>query len=262
MTRVPLLRSGALWATVLVAALAFGCATKGHVRAQVDPVRQRVDTLETDSKQTASNVSQLESGLSATDERARSAEARASEANSTAMKATDLANQSTQQAQEAQRAAAEAQSQAQTAQSRIASLSDRMTNIDNFQLNTQEDILFKFNSATLSDEAKQQLSAAASKVQAEKRYVIEIQGFADSTGSASYNKELSRKRADAVVQFLTVEHKVPLHRIYMHGFGEEALTGAENTRDARTQSRRVEVRIYTPQMDQAAATATATTAKF
>jgi len=39
-----------------------------------------------------------------------------------------------------------------------------------------------------------------------KNYVVEVQGYADRTGDKIYNRELSRRRADAVVHYLAVEH--------------------------------------------------------
>jgi outer membrane protein OmpA-like peptidoglycan-associated protein len=204
-----------------------------------------VTELETDSQKKQTAIGDLETGLAATDERARGADARAADAAGAAAKANETAVQSGQRADEANRAAAGARTEAESAKAAVSALDQRVAAMDNFELQSQEEVLFTFNSSTLSKDAKAQLEAAAAKVRDQKRFVVEVQGFTDPTGSAAYNKELSRKRADAVVQYLTMEHKIPLHRIYVHGAGEEALTGPDNTAEARKQSRRVEVRVYT-----------------
>jgi OmpA-OmpF porin, OOP family len=43
-----------------------------------------------------------------------------------------------------------------------------------------------------------------------KGYVIEVAGFADSSGDADKNLELSQRRADAVVQYSALTHSIPL----------------------------------------------------
>ena len=90
----------------------------------------------------------------------------------------------------------------------------------------------------------------ASMVQSNKRYVIEVQGFTDQTGPESYNLELSRRRADAVVRYLTLKHSLPLARVYEVGYGEENPAAPNDSRDGRKQNRRVEVRfLATTQQD-------------
>jgi OmpA-OmpF porin, OOP family len=226
-----------------------GCATKKQVRLAVEPVEQRVSQLEGGAKTTNSNVEELDTKLSATDERARAADARANEAAGTAAKANQLAMESGQKADTANQSAAAAMSRANTG---ISSLNDRLSSIDDFALTAQEDVMFKFNSAQLTPEAKEKLASAISNIQSHNRYVIEVQGFTDPTGSAAYNKALSQRRADAVVQFLTVEHDIPLHRVFVHGAGEVTLEQGQNTLQARQESRRVEVRIFTPSTQETA----------
>ena len=73
---------------------------------------------------------------------------------------------------------------------------------------------------------------------------MEVQGFTDSTGNADKNLELSRKRADAVVQYLAVKHDIPLRRITTPmGYGSEKSVADDKTKEGREKNRRVEVRI-------------------
>ena len=55
---------------------------------------------------------------------------------------------------------------------------------------------------------------------------------------------LSRKRADAVVHYLAVEHNVPLRSIRELGVGSDFPDANNKTRDDRKENRRVDVKIY------------------
>ncbi len=76
------------------------------------------------------------------------------------------------------------------------------------------------------------------------RYVVEVQGFTDKTGDATYNDGLSQERAATVARYLANEHKVPLHSITMLGTGISE--GEQKTRAQRAESRKVDIRIFVP----------------
>ena len=88
------------------------------------------------------------------------------------------------------------------------------------------------------------LDNAVGQLQNTRDYILEIQGFTDSTGSATKNLELSRKRADSVVRYLTSKHNIPLRRISMLGLGEDDPSADNSTREGRKQARRVEIRVF------------------
>ncbi len=64
-----------------------------------------------------------------------------------------------------------------------------------FKMTKSDSVLFGFNRKSLSDEAKAQLDSVVQSLDGVSRYVVEIQGFTDKTGSAVYNDELSQERA-------------------------------------------------------------------
>jgi OOP family OmpA-OmpF porin len=133
--------------------------------------------------------------------------------------------------------AAEARAQATNANERISSLDD---------YDTQETVAvtFKVNSAVLSPEAKQQLDDFASKAMTAKGFMIEVAGHTDSTGGEAKNFRLSQQRAEAVVQYLAVNHKIPLRRfITPMGFGKTEAVADNTTASGRAQNRRVEVKM-------------------
>ena len=56
--------------------------------------------------------------------------------------------------------------------------------------------------------------------------------------------ELSRARADAVVQYLAVQHKIPLRRfVTPMGYGKTDSVADNTTREGRSQNRRVDVKM-------------------
>jgi len=135
--------------------------------------------------------------------------------------------------------AAEARAQAANANERISALDD---------YDTQETVAvtFRVNSAVLSPEAKQQLDDFASKAMTAKGFMIEVSGHTDSTGGETKNFRLSQQRAEAVVQYLAVNHKIPLRRfITPMGYGKTEAVADNTTASGRAQNRRVEVKMLT-----------------
>jgi len=243
-------KTAAAVAAMTIATLA-GCASKKYVRTRVEPLEARVDGLEKKTKQQAGSIEELERGVSRADERAGGADFKAQQAAREAAKASELAGQGIEQAKEANRVGAEAGKAAGDARSladqgirKAGDVEQRMYLLDNFKLATSEKVLFAVASTRLSEEAKAQLDAMAATAAGKRRYVVEVQGFTDKTGPAEFNLELSRRRASEVVRYLTVSHKVPLHRIHLLGFGSETPVADNATRDGRRQNRRVEVKLY------------------
>lgn len=100
-------------------------------------------------------------------------------------------------------------------------------------------ILFGFDKANLSTEAKRNLDNLVKIVDNYPDTEIEIQGHTDSKGSMSYNKKLSQERAGEVADFLSA-NGVPSNRITTVGFGETVPKYDNNTESGRAQNRRVE----------------------
>lgn len=71
---------------------------------------------------------------------------------------------------------------------------------------------------------------------------VEISGHTDFVGSASYNKGLSQRRSQSVVNYLK-KKGINIVRMKAHGYGEEKPIADNNTEAGRQQNRRVELRI-------------------
>jgi OOP family OmpA-OmpF porin len=224
------------------ALLAGGCATKKYVRNTTAPIQAKVDQV---GDQTTRNGQQIEetrnqvksvdekaqNGISAAQERASAADQHAGVADQHAGEAMNRANQANQ--------LGERNTQA------LNSLKTAVSSLDDFKLQTTVAVPFQFNKYTLSDDAKQDLDKLAGDVKADKRYYIAVEGFTDKTGSKAYNSALSRRRADAVVEYLVAKHDVPIYRIHMVGLGDEKPVDEAKNRAARAKNRRVEVKVFT-----------------
>ena len=74
--------------------------------------------------------------------------------------------------------------------------------------------------------------------------MIEVAGFSSSDGNEAYNRRLSQRRADAVIQYMAESSSIPLRRfITPMGYGESQPVAGNDTRAGRKENRRVEVRV-------------------
>jgi outer membrane protein OmpA-like peptidoglycan-associated protein len=130
------------------------------------------------------------------------------------------------------------------ARTEATAANERINNLDEVDVQETVAVTFRVNSAVLSPEAKQQLDDFAAKATNAKAYTIEVAGHTDSTGSEAKNFRLSRSRADAVVQYLAVNHKIPLRRfVTPMGYGKTEAVADNTTSSGRAQNRRVEVKM-------------------
>jgi OmpA-OmpF porin, OOP family len=133
---------------------------------------------------------------------------------------------------------------AQEARQQVAAVNERVSALDDYDVEETIAVTFRVNSAVLSPEAKQQLDAFATKALASNGYMIEISGHTDSTGSDVKNMRLSRDRAESVIEYLTVAHKIPARRfITPMGYGKTEAVADNSTAAGRAQNRRVEVKM-------------------
>jgi len=130
------------------------------------------------------------------------------------------------------------------ARQEVARVDERVTQLDEYDVGESVSVTFRTNSAVLSPTAKEQLDTLASKANEARGYVIEVAGHTDSTGSEAKNFRLSRQRADAVIQYLAVQHKIPLRRfVAPMGYGKTEAVAENTTAAGRAQNRRVEVKM-------------------
>jgi outer membrane protein OmpA-like peptidoglycan-associated protein len=197
----------------------------------VDQVGEQTTQNSQQIQNTQSQVKQVDeraqNGISAAQEKASSADQHAGTADQHATDAMNRANQADAKADHA-----------------MDSLRNVVANLDDYKLRTSATVPFKFNQYRLSPDAKADLDKLAQDVQSNRRFFIAVEGFTDKTGSKGYNEALSRRRADAVVEYLVAQHDIPIYRIHMIGLGDEKPVEEGNTRAARAKNRRVEVKVF------------------
>jgi outer membrane protein OmpA-like peptidoglycan-associated protein len=108
-------------------------------------------------------------------------------------------------------------------------------------------VYYNFNDASLRPDAVRDLEALVMVMNAYPEVEIELGSHTDSRGSFAYNEDLSQRRAESVVRYLT-EHGVSKRRLIAKGYGENqhrnnCADGVECTEEEHQRNRRTEVRI-------------------
>jgi outer membrane protein OmpA-like peptidoglycan-associated protein len=107
-------------------------------------------------------------------------------------------------------------------------------------------ILFETDKSNVSASAKNKLHDLSGILNKYPDTYILIEGHTDSEGSNSYNKTLSKKRAQAVADYLS-ENKVKDSRMRIDWYGEEQPKVPNDSRENMAVNRRVEFAIYANQ---------------
>jgi len=241
-----------------VAALSLltgACATKKHVREAIAPVQTQVNDVQKKTAENTTAIGDLDRNVAKVDEKTMEADRKATAAG----QAADRANQAANQAQQTATSATSLAQQSMTKAGAVEqTLNNRINNLDNYKLQTTEKVYFRVNHYELSKDDKAKLDQAIQNLQTSKNYVIEVAGYTDRTGDKARNLELSRRRADAVVRYLTIDHNIPLRKIHDVGAGSDFPDADNKTRAARKENRRVDIKVYT--LDEAAQGGTPTSA--
>jgi OOP family OmpA-OmpF porin len=75
-------------------------------------------------------------------------------------------------------------------------------------------------------------------------YIIQVKGFADSSGNAAMNQKLSMDRAQSVIAYLIQDCNVPVRHVIAPGaMGTADPAAANETAQGRAENRRVEVKV-------------------
>ena len=195
--------------------------------------------------------------LKQTDELAQDNEARIAAAEQAAKEAAEnariMANQiqeNTALANAANAKAEAAQKQADDAFKAAALANNRINGLDDYETIRTIPVLFAVNSSTINAKAKQTIDEAAAWAKGEKAkgnangWLVEVVGFADTTGNTAKNRALSERRSKAVIQYLVGVHGLDLRRLVQpFGFGESKPVADNKTAEGRAKNRRVEIRI-------------------
>lgn len=101
---------------------------------------------------------------------------------------------------------------------------------------------FEFESSTLTAEGEVAVVELMAQFEDGNIHSIIIEGHTDNSGAADFNKQLSKKRAEAVKAEM-VARGANADKITTVGFGEANPTADNNTRAGRIENRRVEIKV-------------------
>ncbi len=172
--------------------------------------------------------------------------------------ALTTANQGVAAAGKAQSSADAAQGSANTAQKSANAAGDiavvdaaavqlvnkRVSDLDDYKVVAEAGIYFPSGKADLDAAAKADLDMVAAATKGVDGYLIEIAGYASSTGTKQDNQKLSEDRAAAVTQYLREKGNIPMRRIMAPaGYGATHPAATNSDPQGRELNRRVDVKV-------------------
>lgn len=113
---------------------------------------------------------------------------------------------------------------------------------DDIILNMPGNVTFRSGSADLNTQFFKVLDGVSAVAKKYDKTIIEIAGHTDNVGSASYNMQLSHRRAETVSRYLS-SRGVAANRILTAGGGEDHPIASNATEQGRAANRRVEVTL-------------------
>jgi outer membrane protein OmpA-like peptidoglycan-associated protein len=127
----------------------------------------------------------------------------------------------------------------------IAANSARFGELNDYYIIDQVTVLFPNGSDKIDEKYNPELVALAEKAKSVNGYMIEVKGYASTTGSASVNQKLSEERASGVTSVLLQDGHVPLTNMLAPGaMGESGqIEKSDNAVENEAANRRVVVRI-------------------
>ena len=122
--------------------------------------------------------------------------------------------------------------------------SKRFSALSEYDTKGQLDVRFASGSAKISAEDQAALKKLAEDAVKQTGYIIQVKGFADSSGNPAMNQKLSMERAQNVIAYLIQDCNVPVRHVIAPGaMGEAAPVASNETAAGRAENRRVEVKV-------------------
>jgi len=177
--------------------------------------------------------------------------AAAQNAQSTANEAATAAGGAQSSADQAQNAADQASLQAEAAgvvgladAAAIAAVDQRVSDLDDYEIESENDVFFDRDSAVLKEEAKPALADLAKLAKSFHGYLIEISGYASNALGSKTDQKLSEERAAAVARYFSEVQNIPMRRILMPvGYGSTHPVASNAHAVGREINRRVDVKV-------------------
>jgi outer membrane protein OmpA-like peptidoglycan-associated protein len=128
--------------------------------------------------------------------------------------------------------------------SAIEATTNRFSALSEYDVKGVVTLKFNTGSSEISAADQDELKKLAETATSLTGYIIEVTGYADSTGDAAMNTKLSEDRAKAAIVFLMQQGNVPVRHIVAPGaMGEYGAVATNETDAGRAENRRVEVKV-------------------
>jgi OOP family OmpA-OmpF porin len=120
----------------------------------------------------------------------------------------------------------------------------RFGQMDDYYIMDEVTVYFGNGKTKVDPKYNPQLQALTEKAKTIDGYMIEVKGYASTTGSVATNQKLSEDRAQNVTNILLQQGKVPLTRMLAPGaMGESDQVASDKTAEGQAENRRVVVRV-------------------
>jgi outer membrane protein OmpA-like peptidoglycan-associated protein len=126
----------------------------------------------------------------------------------------------------------------------IEAQNKRFSELSEYDTKGKATVYFGSGSSTISASDQSALAELAAAAIGLKGYIVQVKGYADSSGDAAMNQQLSMDRADAVVAYLLQNCHIPLRHIVAPGaMGVSDPAAPNESADGRAENRRVDVKV-------------------
>jgi outer membrane protein OmpA-like peptidoglycan-associated protein len=162
---------------------------------------------------------------------------------------TQARTQQTEAELEAQKAAlgearTKVKAELESQRAAIEANTKRFGQLDDYYIFDEVTVYFANGKVAVEPKYKPQLLELAAKAKSVQGYMIQVKGYASSSGSASLNQKLSEDRANNAVKLLLQEGHIPLVNMLAPGaMGETRQVGGDKAAENESENRRVVVRV-------------------
>jgi outer membrane protein OmpA-like peptidoglycan-associated protein len=126
----------------------------------------------------------------------------------------------------------------------VAQVNKRVSDLGDYTVVAEAGIYYAADGSTLDDAAKADLNKLAKIAQSNNGYMIEIAGYASSTGTKELNQKLTDARAETVANYLREVGNIPMRRILAPaGYGATHRASTASDPQGRALDRRVDVKV-------------------
>ena len=209
-------------------------------RQLVERAQEQSQTLAQQASQAAANALAAAQQRDLAKQAQSNSEAQAQLARQQAAAEQQKADQATQQAEEYRQ---ERESELQQLQQALGQIAETHRSAMGLVMTLDsKSIRFDFDKANVKPEYRDILNRIAGILMTFKGYTIAVYGYTDDVGTQAYNLQLSKRRAEAVRDFL-VQAGIPATILSTQGFGKSDPRVAGDSEQARAANRRVEIGI-------------------